>query len=56
LHDRGYHPAEILEAWKERGWLALDADGRGYRRKLCLGGPPGWFVVIQRHALQAIDF
>lgn len=54
--ERGkYNPTEILNAWRERGWLDVPPGQKGYQKMLRLDGQRQWFVVLQRAAIESVD-
>lgn len=55
LERSGYKPEEILDAWRQSGWILVAGSRRGHTRQVTLNGGKVYMVVIPRIALQSLD-
>ena len=53
LVHQGYRPEEVLSAWKERGWLDLDAKGKN--KVIRVGTSTVRMVTVKRMAFETVN-
>lgn len=52
LEKQNYNSVEILNGWKERGWLDIPVYQKGYQKKVSVNGEKVWYVVVKREAIE----
>ncbi|GMU24913.1 MAG: hypothetical protein AMXMBFR13_49840 [Phycisphaerae bacterium] len=52
LEKANYNPQAALSAWRDRGWLDCDKDGRRYEKKVTVNGEKPRMYVLKRSALE----
>lgn len=55
LTKQGYNATEILNAWRDRGWLDVPEGQKSVQRRKRIGDQRYWFVVLKREAVESID-
>jgi hypothetical protein len=55
LTDLGYCPEAVLAGWKERGWLLLGGDRKGYTTRQRVADVRAYVVAIRSEAIDAVE-
>lgn len=52
---QGYNDTEVLNAWRERGWIDVPSNQKGYQKMVRLDGERQWFIVLKREAVEGLE-